>query len=304
MVAKRPRTPCDSRCSASSTPVSSPRSGRSPTATAMRSASGSEAIATSASADRREQQVERARLLRVGERDGREVGVGLGLLGHDRRRREAGPLEGGEQRLEPDAVHRRVGHPHVAGVRRAAGRRSPTGRPARRPRRAPRASPSGRSSTRPTAAMRASTCASTGADELGAVGQEHLDAVVLRRVVAGRHHHAGVDAEVADGEGRHRRRQRAGQQQRPHARHRPGPRRRPRGTPRSRAGRRGPTTTVVPPAWPRWAARPAAVRRTTARFMPFGPAAQRSAQAGGAEVQRAGEAVRERRRVAGVEQRQ
>jgi hypothetical protein len=69
----------------------------------------------------RQQQVERAGLLRVGEGDGREVGVRLGLLGDDRRRGEAGPLEGGEQRLEPDAVHRRVGDADVARVRARQG---------------------------------------------------------------------------------------------------------------------------------------------------------------------------------------
>ena len=50
--------------------------------------------------------------------------------------------------------------------------------------------------------------------DLAAVTEVDLVAVVLRRVVAGRHHDAGVGAQVPDGEGEHRRGQRAGEQQR------------------------------------------------------------------------------------------
>src|SRR5690606_6309576 len=67
----------------------------------------------------REGQVHRAGLLRVGERDGGEVGVGLGLLGDQHWLGEAGPGEGGEQHVLADAVHGRVdGAGGTGGVRR------------------------------------------------------------------------------------------------------------------------------------------------------------------------------------------
>ena len=46
-------------------------------------------------------------------------------------------------------------------------------------------------------------------DELSRRRQVHLVAVVLRRIVRRGHHHAGVGSEPADGEGQHRRGQRA-----------------------------------------------------------------------------------------------
>ena len=80
------------------------------TPTATRSASGSLAMTRSAS-DRRgegEREVHRARLLRVRERDGREVGIGVRLLGDDVHVGEPGVGEDRARGLEPDAVHRRV----------------------------------------------------------------------------------------------------------------------------------------------------------------------------------------------------
>ena len=55
-------------------------------------------------------------------------------------------------------------------------------------------------------------------EQLRAVAQIDLVAVVLRRVVARRHHDAGVGAHVADRECEHRRRQRTGEDERVQAR--------------------------------------------------------------------------------------
>ncbi len=59
----------------------------------------------------------------------------------------------------------------------------------------------------PTAPMAASISRSAGRHELGAVVEVDLVAVVVGRVVAGRHHDPDRAPEVADGEGEHRRRQ-------------------------------------------------------------------------------------------------
>ena len=62
-----------------------------------------------------EGEVDRALLLGVGEGDGREVGVGHGLLVDGDRRREAGPDEGLVHRAVADAVQARVHDRQVAG---------------------------------------------------------------------------------------------------------------------------------------------------------------------------------------------
>ena len=100
-----------------SAPTWSPDSTRQPpgaagsgTATASRSPSGSFARTRSAPSRSglRQRQVERARLLGVGERDGREIGVGLLLGGDHERRREAGPLDGPQREAGGHPVQGRV----------------------------------------------------------------------------------------------------------------------------------------------------------------------------------------------------
>ena len=61
-----------------------------------------------------EREVEHAGLLRVRERRGGEVGIGLRLLVDDDRRREPGPLPQREEHVEADAVQRRVDDAQVA----------------------------------------------------------------------------------------------------------------------------------------------------------------------------------------------
>jgi hypothetical protein len=149
--------------------------------------------------------IEGARLLRVRERDRREVGVGLGLRGHHMHVGESGPRQRVNRDVAADAVHRRVDDPQVARteahhrdrsveVRRdhllvrnhvGVGERDPVER------------------THPVDGGR-----DLGVDrrrDLRSVAQVDLVAVVLGRVVAGGHHDAGVGAEV-----QHRERQNGG----------------------------------------------------------------------------------------------
>jgi hypothetical protein len=139
--------------------------------------------------------------------------------------------------------------------------------------------------------------------QLRPVGQVHLDPVVGRRVVAGRDHDARVGAEVQHGEGEHRGRQVARQQQRPHARtgqhgarvglerHRAVP-----GVPADHdgdlAGRTGQQVR----------GQPGGGAPDHGAVHPVRAASHRPAQPGGPEVQRPGEAVLQRRLVACVEQ--
>ena len=234
-----------------------------------------------------QRQVHRAGLLRVGERHGRERRVGLGLL---RARRRASAKPGPRQRRDD----RRPPTP-CSGVSTTSRSRGPPGQDRRRrrrrgrPRRSPSSSvvqPSGRhrdvERRADGARSAAAISASAGRHDLRAVAgaavraaaEVDLVAVVLRRVVARGDHDAGVRAEVPDGEGEHRGRQRAGQD---------GDRDARRGdhgggvagehvgvVPRVVARRRA---CGVPGTWSRrHAARPAAARITTARFIRFGPA--------------------------------
>ena len=89
--------------------------------TAHRSASGSSAMATSASTSRgqREQQIGRAGLLRVRERDGREVGVGANCSATVWTSVMPASRSASHGDLAADAVHRRQCHPHVTRCVRA-----------------------------------------------------------------------------------------------------------------------------------------------------------------------------------------
>ena len=176
--------------------------------TAQRSASGSLATTRSAPRSRgqRHREVHRARLLGVGERDGREVRVGLLLLG---RRRAARRSRRVSQDLRAPTCRRR----RAAACRRCrgrAGRRRRGRRPCRGSgRRCPRraivpASPRGTSAS---GADRGDPRGDLGVGrrhDLAAVAEVDLVAVVLRRVVAGGDHHAGDAAELADREGQQR----------------------------------------------------------------------------------------------------
>ena len=130
------------------------------------------------------------------------------------------------------------------------------------------------------------------AAEAGA--QVDLVAVVLRRVVARGDHHAGARVE-----GAHRVRQhRGGQHPRQHQRPAAGAGRDPGGLLGEGARAAAGVVADRPAAGRRLASAsqatsPAAACRTTARFMPFGPARMRPAQPGGAEGQRSGEPVGE-----------
>ena len=100
-----------SRCSASRQPISFPVSTRQPesagTATARRSASGSLAITRSlpVSAANASARSRTPGLLGVRERGGREVGIGVSLLIHDRRCRKPGRGKGGQQDVAAHAVN-------------------------------------------------------------------------------------------------------------------------------------------------------------------------------------------------------
>ena len=146
-------------------------------------------------------EVHRARLLGVRERDGREVGVRLLLLGDDARGREARGLQDLRDRRAADAVQRRVDDVEVAGP---VGRQAGDGvEVAVDDVLAQRGAG--------VAAGHVGQCAHRGdpggdvgvgrGHDLAAVAEVDLVAVVLRRVVAGGHHHAGHAAELADREG-------------------------------------------------------------------------------------------------------
>ena len=145
---------------------------------------------------------------------------------------------------------------------------------------------------------------SIGGDDLRTVVGVDLVAVVLRRVVRCGDHDAGGRAEVLHGEREHRRRQR--------------PRHEPRVEPGGGEDRGGVAGEVGGPV-PRveadddrpadrtlpasHAASPAAARRTTVRFMPFGPARSGPRSPAVPKVERPAEPVGELGVVAGVEQR-
>ena len=166
----------------------------------------------------RHREVHRPRLLRVGEGDGREVGVGVLLLLDDVGRLEARGLQHLRDRRSADAVQRRVDEREVA--------RSVLGQAgdgvevavhdllahqlARVTARQVGERADGRDPGRDLAVGRR--------DDLAAVAEVDLVAVVLRRVVAGRDHHSGGAAELADREGEEGRRQRAGHDERLEAR--------------------------------------------------------------------------------------
>ena len=224
----------------------------------------------------RQRQVHRAGLLRIGEGHRREVRVRHGLLGHLARGGEAGRGEHRPQHLGADPVHRGVHDAQLAGRVR---RHQPGDRRGRRRRRSIRP---GSGSPVASGIARAESTARIWRLDLGihrrhdlrAVGGIDLVAVVLRRVVRGGHHHPGRRAEVADREGQHRGRQQPGQQ--PGVEAGGGEDRRGvlRRTPGTGAGRRSrsPRSPPASPAAVSCAAMPAAARRTTAAFIPFGPA--------------------------------
>ena len=108
-------------------------------------------------------------------------------------------------------------------------------------------------------------------DDLGAVAQVDLVAVVPGGVVAGRAHHPGVGAEVAHGEGQHRRRAGRGEQQRPGCPAAASTRAESRAKTSERWRASKPMTTVEPGRQPggRARRRPGGPRR---RFMRMGPA--------------------------------
>ncbi len=159
-----------------------------------------------------QRKVQRARLLRIGERHGREVGVGLLLLRHRGDVGEPGAVQHRVHDLAADAVQRRV---HDAQVARAVGR----GAGERRHRRDVGLGqlgaevPHGRRVQRHGA--RRGDVADRGLDrgvgrrhDLHAGGVVDLVPVVLGRVVRRGDHHAGHRAQVPHRERQHRRRQR------------------------------------------------------------------------------------------------
>ena len=158
----------------------------------------------------RHREVHRARLLGVGERDGREVRVGLLLLLDDlrarRSRRSRAPAPPTRRRRRAAACRRCRGR---AG-RRRRGRRRCRGSGRRCPRAStvPGVAARARRRAGPTAAIRRGDLGVGRRHDLAAVAEVDLVAVVLRRVVARGHHHAGDAAELADRERQQRRRQR------------------------------------------------------------------------------------------------
>ena len=242
----------------------------------------------------RHRQVHRARLLRVGERDGREVGVGVLLLLDDVRGVEAGGLQHLRDGRAADAVERGVDDAQVARAVLGQARDrvevavddlladEAAGVAARELReRADGGDPGG-------------DLAVGGRDDLAAVAEVDLVAVVLRRVVAGGDHHAGRAAQLADRE----REERRGQRPRHHERLEPGAGHDLRGVAGEDVGVvAGVETDHDGPAL---VAGVAEVRRQAGRrardhdpVHPVGPGAERAAQAGGAELEGAGEAVGE-----------
>ncbi len=156
-----------------------------------------------------EREVHRARLLGVGERHGGELGVGRELRGHHARRREAGEAQRLEHDVAAHAVHRRVGDPHLARGRRVH-QRGDVGEVRRQHVVAERlpAVAARHVAHRAHGVDRSADLGVGRRDDLGAVAEVDLVAVVLRRVVARGDHDAGGAAEVADRVREHRRRQR------------------------------------------------------------------------------------------------
>ena len=199
----------------------------------------------------REDAVHRARLLGVREGHGGEGAVGVGLRGLDRDALEAGPGERADGEPVADAVHRGVDDPQgrrVAGVQRRAGEAAEVGLLDRRVldvHEEAQAAGRGVGRRRPGDRVEARGGGDPGGDrgvdrrdDLGAARQVDLVAVVAGRVVAGGDRDAGRRAEVRDGEGEQRRRDRVGEEAHGDAeavRARPP---RPRRSPGSSGGRR------------------------------------------------------------------
>ena len=196
-----------SRKSPSSAPTSSPRSIRQPCASGHRDGApvrvgvvGDHEVGADLGGERH-REVHRARLLRVRERDGREVRVGLGLravatCGAAKPARSITGRHG----LAADAVQRRVDACQLPravrvdqGDRRRRGRPRATSSPSRVPAVAARRTPAERADR----VDRGGDLGVGGRDDLAAVAQVDLVAVVLRRVVRRGHHHAGDAAERA-----------------------------------------------------------------------------------------------------------
>ena len=141
-------------------------------------------------------------------------------------RGEPGGLQHLQHRRPADAVQRRVDDVEVAGAVRRPGPRRCRSSGRRSPRRAP--CPGLRRAMdvdRPRRRRSARRSRVGRRHDLAAVAEVDLVAVVLGRVVAGGHHHAGDAPELADRERQHRRRQRPRHQQRLEARARSSPRR-------------------------------------------------------------------------------
>ena len=249
----------------------------------------------------RHREVHRAGLLRVGEGHRREVRVGVLLLAHHARRVEARGLEdlhdGGAADPVERACRRSTGR--AARPRPAPPRRRGSGPRCPRPGSA-RVVPRGRSATDAHGGDPGGDLRVRGRDDLAAVAEVDLVAVVLGRVVAGRDHHARRAAELADGVGEHRRRQRPGEQ----------PDRDP-GAGHHLGGVPGEVVAAVPGVLPdddgAGGAGVLQVRRQAGRgpahhhpVHPVRPGRHRPAQARGAELQRAVEPVRQVRERLGV----
>ncbi len=160
-----------------------------------------------------ERQVERAGLLRVGEGNGREVRVGFGLLRDEHWRGEACVLESGEQGLGADAVH---GGVHDADL--AARARVEQGDSGVEVGVEHLVAQNLDAVVRQRDLQNRSDCVDRRRDllvgrrdDLRAVAEVELVAVVGRWVVAGGDHHARDGTEMADREGEHGRRQHAWQ---------------------------------------------------------------------------------------------
>ena len=209
--ARRGSSQCSSRKSASSAPISSPCRRRQPSRSRDRDR---EPVGVGVVGEQHvgvvrgrlgQREVERAGLLGVGPGDGGEVGVGLGLGGDDVRGREAGAVERREAEPQADAVQRRVGDPHVAGV--GGGQRGEDGGQVVLGDVGRLAAVAERQRGRRAGARdRGRDLLVGGRGDLGAVAEVDLVAVVLRRVVARGDHHARRAAEPAHGEGEQRRR--------------------------------------------------------------------------------------------------